>query len=85
MLIKIYWKLLKSVKSTRICYKKEKEKKNLSEKEKELEAITADTVTIKNKKSALEKTCDTLTKDFEKIMDKAEKKNDMALVFEANS
>ena len=42
-------------------------------------------MTIKNKKSALEKTCDTLTKDFEKIMDKAEKKNDMALVFEANS
>ena len=57
----------------------------MSEKEKQLEAITADIVNIRNKKSALEKICDTLTKDFEKLMDKAKKKNDMALVFEANS
>ena len=40
-------------------------------------------MTIKNEKSSLEKMCDTLTKDFEKLMDKAEKKYDMAL--EANS
>ena len=42
-------------------------------------------MTIKNEKSSLEKMCDTLTKDFEKLMDKAEKKYDMALVLEVNS
>ena len=36
-------------------------------------------------KSALEEICDCLTKDFEKLMDKAEKKNDMILVLEVNS
>ena len=74
--------LLKSVKSARFHYDEYLSKQ---EKKKQLEAIPADIVTIKNKKSALEKICDTLTKDFEKLMDKAEKKNDMALVSEPNS
>ena len=39
-----------------------------SGKEKQLEVIPADVVTIKNNKSALEKICDTLTKDFEKFI-----------------
>ena len=42
--------------------------------EKQLKAMTVDIVTMKNKKSALEKLSDTLTKVFEKLMDKAEKK-----------
>ena len=42
--------------------------------EKQLKAMTVDIVTMKNKKSALEKISDTLTKVFEKLMDKAEKK-----------
>ena len=33
-------------------------------------------------KKSLLNICDTLTEDFEKLMDKAEKKNDMALVLE---
>ena len=81
--------LLKYVKSARICYNEylsnHKEEKNFSEKEKQLEAITADIVTIKNKKCALEEICNTLTKYFEKLMDKAEAKNDVALVLEDNS
>ena len=59
-------------------------KKNLNEKEKQLEVIAAD-MTIKNKKSAVLKICDILVKDFEKLINKAEMKNDMALVFEGNS
>ena len=70
--------LLKSVKSARIRYDEylsdQKKEKNLSEMEKQLKAMTVDIVTMKNKKSALEKTSDTLTKVFEKLMDKAEKK-----------
>ena len=60
-------------------------KKNLNEKEKQLEVIAADIMTIKNKKSAVLKICDILVKDFEKLINKAEMKNDMALVFEGNS
>ena len=60
-------------------------KKNLNEKEKQLEVIAADIMTIKNKKSAVLKICDILVKDFEKLINKAEMKNDMALVFESNS
>ena len=60
-------------------------KKNLNEKEKQLEVIAADVMTIKNKKSAVLKICDILVKDFEKLINKAEMKNDMALVFEGNS
>ena len=60
-------------------------KKNLNEKEKQLEVIAADIMTIKNKKSAVLKICDILVKDFEKLINKVEMKNDMALVFEGNS
>ena len=60
-------------------------KKNLNEKEKQLEVIAADIMTIKNKKSAVLKICDILVKDFEKLINKAEMKNDKALVFEGNS
>ena len=60
-------------------------KKNLNEKEKQLEVIAADIMTIKNKKSAVLKICDILVKNFEKLINKAEMKNDMALVFEGNS
>ena len=60
-------------------------KKNLNEKEKQLEVIAADIMTIKNKKSVVLKICDILVKDFEKLINKAEMKNDMALVFEGNS
>ena len=60
-------------------------KKNLNEKEKQLEVIAADIMTIKNKKSAVLKIYDILVKDFEKLINKAEMKNDMALVFEGNS
>ena len=62
-----------------------RKKKNLSEKEKQLEVIAADIMTIKNKKSAVLKICGILVKEFEKLINKAEKKNDMALVFEGNS
>ena len=43
-------------------------KKNLNEKEKQLEVIAADIMTIKNKKSAVLKICDILVKDFEKLI-----------------
>lgn len=73
--------LLKSVKSAGICYdeylKNQKKEENLSGKKKQLEVITADIVNIKNKESALEKICNTLTKDFEKLMNKTENKNYM--------
>ena len=73
--------LLKSVKSASIIFQCLSDQ----EKEKEVEVIPADVVTIKNNKSALEKICDTLTKDFEKLMDKAEKKKGYGLFLVANS
>ena len=77
---------LKSVRTARIrddvYLGNQKKEENLSEKEKKLEAITANIVAIEKKKFALLNICDTLTKDFEKLMDKAEKKNDMVLVLE---
>ena len=63
--------LFKPVKSVRFHYDKYLINQ---EKEKQLKAILADIVTIRNKTPALIKICDTLTKDFEKLMDKAEKK-----------
>ena len=69
--------LLKSVKSASIKFQCLSDQ----EKEKQVEVIPADVVTIKNNKSALEKICDTLTKDFEKLMDKAEKKKGYGLFF----
>ena len=79
---------LKSIKASRSRYDEflteQKKEKRISEKEKQRGAIEHDILTISEKKSNLETMCTTLTKDFEKLMDKAEKSTNITYVVEAN-
>ena len=82
--------LLQTVKSSKIRYSKyirsQKLERALDKKKKKNGKLQwqGDILVINNKKCRLGKTCETLTKDFEKLIEKLGKRNDLAFAVIAN-
>ena len=82
--------LLQTVKSSKMRYSKyirsQKLERALDKKKKKNGKLQwqGDILVINNKKCRLGKTCETLTKDFEKLIEKLGKRNDLAFAVIAN-
>ena len=81
--------LLLSVKTSRqqqnVDLDERKKKKEESVNSRKRKTLQEEIEEVERKKSALEKLCDSLQKDFEALTDQAEKDNDMNLVVKANA
>ena len=64
---------------------RERKKKEESVNSRKCKTLQEEIEEVERKKSALEKLCDSLQKEFKALMDQAEKDNDMNLVVKANA